>query len=137
MTPLRVCTAWRGRGECLACDGRENAFFAGLSPDVIAGMHVEVNNCATGGEVELYSPQIRPEYVWVLRTGAVKLLASAWDGTQRIVRVLKAGDVAGLEALLSGALRIPQWQSAVCTPAVYLWRPSKRFASNTLGFSGI
>lgn len=102
MAALRVCTAWRGKGECLACDGRENAFFAGLSPDVIAGMHVEVNNCATAGDVELYSPQVRPEYVWVLRTGAVKLLASAWDGTQRIVRVLKAGDVAGLEALLSG-----------------------------------
>ncbi|SDG85434.1 Crp/Fnr family transcriptional regulator [Propionivibrio dicarboxylicus] len=102
MEPLRICTAWRGQGECLACDGRENAFFAGLAPDVVAGMHVDVDNTALPEGMTLYTPQSDAEYVWVLRTGAVKLLATAWDGSQRIVRVLKAGDVAGLEALLAG-----------------------------------
>ena len=102
MEPLRVCTAWRGKGECLACDGRENAFFTGLSPDVIACMHVDVDNTATPSEEVLYKQDADPEYVWVLRSGAVKLLATAWDSSLRIVRVLKAGDVAGLEALLAG-----------------------------------
>jgi CRP-like cAMP-binding protein len=102
MEPLRVCTAWRGAGDCLACDGRENAFFAGLPPDAIARLHVEVNNTATPSGDILYQPGTRPECLWVLRTGAVKLLASSCDGAQRIVRVLKAGDVAGLEALLAG-----------------------------------
>jgi CRP-like cAMP-binding protein len=103
MEELRVCMAWRGRGDCLACDGRENAFFAGLSPDAVARLHVDVHNTVTPSGEFLYQPAIKPESVWVLRTGAVKLLATAWDGTQRIVRVLKAGDVAGLEALLAGS----------------------------------
>lgn len=103
MEELRVCMAWRGRGDCLACDGRENAFFAGLSPDAVARLHVDVHNTVTPSGEFLYQPAIRRENVWVLRTGAVKLLATAWDGTQRIVRVLKAGDVAGLEALLAGS----------------------------------
>jgi CRP-like cAMP-binding protein len=101
MAALRICSAWRGKGDCLACDGRENAFFAGLSPDMISCLHVDVHNTATPGDEVFYQPGGKPEYVWVLRTGAIKLLATAWDGTQRIVRVLKAGDVAGLDALLA------------------------------------
>jgi CRP/FNR family transcriptional regulator len=101
MEKLRVCTAWRGLGDCLACDGRENAFFAGLSPDAIAKLHVDVDNTAIPSGEVLYRPIDKAENVWVLRTGAVKLVASSWDGAQRIVRVLKPGDVAGMEALLS------------------------------------
>jgi CRP/FNR family transcriptional regulator len=103
MEKMRTCTAWRGMGDCLACDGRENAFFAGLSPDAIGRLHVDVNNTAIPSGEVLYRPGDKAETMWVLRTGAVKLLASSWDGTERIVRVLKAGDVAGIEALLAGS----------------------------------
>lgn len=102
MEKLRVCTAWRGQGDCLACDGRENAFFSGLPPDAIARLHVDVENTGIPSGEVLYRPSDKAENLWVLRTGAVKLLASSWDGCQRIVRVLKPGDVAGMEALLSG-----------------------------------
>lgn len=102
-SPLRTCTAWRGQGECLACDGRENAFFAGLSPDAIGHMHVNVDNTATDAAAVLYRPTTPAKDIWVLRTGAVKLLGVSWDGVERIVRVLKPGDVAGLEALLAGS----------------------------------
>lgn len=66
-------------------------------------MHVAVDNTAIPEETVLYRPQSEASSVWVLRTGAVKLTAESWDGSQRIVRVLKAGDVVGLEALLGGA----------------------------------
>ncbi len=101
MKKLRVCSAWRGQGDCLACDGRENAFFAGLSPDMISSLDVDVHNTSTSSNQIFYQPGGQPDYLWVLRTGAIKLLATSWDGTQRIVRVLKAGDVAGLEALIA------------------------------------
>jgi len=101
MEKLRVCTAWRGLGDCLACDGRENAFFAGLSPDVISHLHVDVENTGIPSGEILYRPADEAKTLWVIRTGAVKLVASSWDGSQRIVRVLKAGDVAGMEALVS------------------------------------
>lgn len=102
---LRVCGAWRGAGECLACDGRENAFFAGLAPDVVASLHVDVSNTGTPNGETLYQAGARADSLWVLRTGAVKLLATSWDNTERIVRVLKPGDVAGIEALLANSYR--------------------------------
>lgn len=103
MERLRTCTAWRGNADCLACDGRENAFFAGLSPDAVASLHVDVHNIGIPSGATLYSAGSRAEDLWVLRTGAVKLIANAWDGEPRIVRVLKPGDVAGLEGLLAGS----------------------------------
>ena len=99
---LRICPAWRGNANCLACDGRENAFFAGLSPDAIATLHVDVDNTGIPAGETLYQPGSKADYLWVLRTGAIKLIASAWDGEPRIVRVLKPGDVAGIEGLLAG-----------------------------------
>ncbi|MDR1708907.1 MAG: Crp/Fnr family transcriptional regulator [Candidatus Accumulibacter sp.] len=99
---LKNCPAWRGNANCLACDGRENSFFAGLSPDAIDSLHIEVDNTGTPSGQTLYRADSRADYLWVLRTGAVKLVASSWDGEPRIVRVLKPGDVAGIEGLLSG-----------------------------------
>jgi CRP/FNR family transcriptional regulator len=100
---LKTCTAWRNNIACLACDGRENSFFAGLQPDAIATLHVDVDNTATVSDKTLYRAGSRADSLWVLRTGAVKLIASAWDGEPRIVRVLKPGDVAGIEGLLAGS----------------------------------
>ncbi len=103
MEELKTCTAWRNNIACLACDGRENSFFAGLQPDAIATLHVDVDNTATVSDKTLYRAGSRADSLWVLRTGAVKLIASAWDGEPRIVRVLKPGDVAGIEGLLAGS----------------------------------
>ena len=99
---LRTCTAWRGNANCLACDGRENSFFVGLSPDAIASLHVDVTNTGQASGSVLYRRGERAEQMWVLRTGVVKLLAESWDGGPRIVRILKPGDVAGIEGVLSG-----------------------------------
>ena len=99
---LKTCTAWRNNIACLACDGRENSFFAGLQPDAIATLHVGVDNTATLSDTVLYQPGTRSEWLWVLRTGAVKLIASSCNGEPRIVRVLKPGDVAGMEGLIAG-----------------------------------
>ncbi|MDR2452184.1 MAG: Crp/Fnr family transcriptional regulator [Candidatus Accumulibacter sp.] len=100
---LRTCTAWRNNSDCLACDGRENSFFAGLSPEVIATLHVDVDNTGAPDGTVLYQPGNRAEYLWVLRTGFVKLIASSRNGETRIVRILRPGDVAGLEGLLAGS----------------------------------
>ncbi len=102
MEPLDVCKAWRGNTNCLACDGRENSFFAGIAPNAVAHLHVEVNNTASSSNKTLYQSGDKAEHLWVIRTGIVKLLAASWDGEPRIVRVLKPGDVAGLEGLLAG-----------------------------------
>ena len=102
MKELRTCTAWRGNADCLACDGRENSFFAGIAPDAVASLDVDVHNVGFSSGEMLYQAGTRAEDLWMLRTGAVKLLATAFDGEQRIVRVLKPGDIAGIEGLLAG-----------------------------------
>ena len=119
---LRTCTAWRGNADCLACDGRENAFFSGLPPDAIAGLHVDVHNIGLPSDTTVYSHGTKAEHIWVLRTGAVKLLAKAWDGEPRIIRVLKPGDVLGLEGLLTGAYA----HTALCVGEVHACRTPVR-----------
>jgi CRP-like cAMP-binding protein len=115
---LKTCTAWRNNADCLACDGRENSFFAGLSPDVIATLHVDVDNAGILPDEVLYQPGIPAEHLWVLRTGVVKLTAFSWNGEARIVRVLKPGDVAGIEGLLGGK----HVHAAVAASAVHACR---------------
>jgi CRP-like cAMP-binding protein len=52
---------------------------------------------ATGAS--MYSEGDKAIGVMTIRTGMVKLVRNTSDGRQRIVRVLRPGDVAGLEAL--------------------------------------
>lgn len=102
MEPLRKCTAWRGNADCLACDGREHALFTGLSSEILDGLHVDVTNTRFSNGSLLYRAGEPAAYLWVLRTGAIKLVSTSWKGETRIIRVLKPGDIAGLEGLLAG-----------------------------------
>lgn len=102
MDALRTCTAWRGNSECLACDGRRHSLFSGLPEDVLESLHVDVTNLNIPTGETLYGQGQSAEHLWVIRTGAVKLLSNSWEGERRIVRVLKPGDIAGMEGLLAG-----------------------------------
>lgn len=102
METLRTCTAWRGNNDCLACDGRKNSLFTGLPAPALDALHVDVDNHAVPAGEILYEQGQPAEHLWVLRTGPIKLIATSWDGERRIVRVLKAGDIAGMEGLLAG-----------------------------------
>ena len=101
MEPLRPCTAWRGNSDCLACDGQEHTLFSGLKPETVPTLHAEVSNGRYANGSLMYAAGEHATDLWVLRTGAVKLLSASWDGEIRIVRVLKPGDTAGLEGLLA------------------------------------
>lgn len=127
MNTLRTCTAWRGNANCIACDGRENSFFAGLPPDAIAGLHVDVTNTSLPSGAALYQRNEKAEHLWVLRTGVVKLLATAWDGEPRIVRALKPGDVAGIEGVLSGSFA----HTAIAVGEVHACRTPVRVVRQT------
>lgn len=97
------CTAWHGDRECRACDGKENAFFAGLAHPEVAALHVRIDNvCYAHGET-IYALDAPASTLLVIRTGAVKLVRyTGHDATQRIVGVLKPGNVVGVDAMLAG-----------------------------------
>ena len=96
------CTAWHGDRECLACDGKENAFFAGLAHQDVAALHVQIDNVSHANGETIYPLDVPADTLLVIRTGAVKLVRYPGGGTmQRIVRVLKPGDVLGVDAMLA------------------------------------
>lgn len=103
MEALRTCTAWRGDSTCLSCDGRENTLFSSLDEQVRKTLNVEVSNTGFATGTQVYLAGEPASHLWVLRTGALKLVSAAWDGQARIVRVLKPGDIAGMEGLLAGS----------------------------------
>lgn len=78
----------------------------GMAPQAGAGDCPEFPACAEPVRLRtgqaLYLAGQRAEHIHVIRSGAVKLVRGDDGGHQRIVRILKEGDMAGLEAL-SGA----------------------------------
>jgi CRP-like cAMP-binding protein len=100
------CTAWHGEGKCLACDGKENAFFAGLTHEEVSAVHVQIDNVSYSHGETIYLHGAPAETLLVIRTGAVKLVRYPnGDAMQRIVRVVKPVDVVGVDAMLAGTIQ--------------------------------
>ena len=80
MIPIKTESAWKGTSDCRNCGIRDMVLFADLNEQDFGMIHSPIDDLA-------------------LRTGMIKLVRVTPDGRQRIVRVLRPGDVAGLEAL--------------------------------------
>lgn len=70
--------------------------------DAIVGRFARVR-CGAGGTI--YSEGDRAAFVYVVRSGLLKLTRCAMDGTERILRLPRTGDTIGLEALTIGHYR--------------------------------
>lgn len=100
------CTAWQGDSACISCDGQENALFAGLNHRDVAALDVHIDNVSFSSGETIYRFGAPADTLLVIRTGAVKLLRYASNGAeQRIVRVVKPGEVIGLDAMLAGTMQ--------------------------------
>lgn len=96
------CSAWQGNSKCQACDGTENVLFAGLAHQDVASLGVQIDNVAYARGETLYHLDAPVETLLVIRTGAVKLVRYPGNGAvQRIVRVLKQGEIVGVDAMLA------------------------------------
>ena len=62
-------------------------------------MHAPIDDFRYPPGVVLHTEEQIAHHVWTLRRGLVKLVRYTLEGKQRIVRVLRPGDVIGLEAL--------------------------------------
>lgn len=98
---LKIETAWRGPPQCQQCGIRHLVLFADLEHDDFALIHRPIDELLFSPAQSLYQPGDPPDYVYTVREGLIKLSQSLPTGDQRIVRLLRKGDVAGLEALLS------------------------------------
>ena len=75
------------------------ALFADLNEQDFGLIHAPIDHFELRQGAVLYPEGSRALGVFTLRSGMLKLVRVTADGRQRIVRVLRAGDVVGLEAL--------------------------------------
>ncbi len=100
MIPIKTESAWRGTADCRNCGIRDMVLFADLHEDDFNLIHAPIDDL----EYAPGQPVVRlgetATSLYTLRSGMVKLVRNTVDGRQRIVRVLRSGDVIGLEALM-------------------------------------
>jgi CRP-like cAMP-binding protein len=98
--PLR--DAWSGEADCVNCSIRTSVLFAGLTESDFAQIHDPIDQFKLKPGTSLYRAGDAAEYMFTIRTGALKLVQYLPDGSQRIVRIVRMTDVLGLEAMLEG-----------------------------------
>jgi CRP-like cAMP-binding protein len=102
MIPIKTESAWRGTSDCRNCGIRDMVLFADLNEQDFGMIHAPIDDLEFAQGGVLYDSGTRAKGIFTLRRGMIKLVRVTADGRQRIVRVLRPGDVAGLEALGSG-----------------------------------
>ncbi len=99
MIPIKVESAWKGTSDCRDCGIRDMVLFADLNEEDFGLIHAPIDDLLYASGALMYSEGDKALGVMTVRSGMVKLVRNTSDGRQRIVRVLRPGDVAGLEAL--------------------------------------
>jgi len=102
MIPIKTASAWRGTSDCRNCAIRDMVLFADLNEYDFGLIHSPIDDFEFNAGTVLYDEGAEALGVFSIRTGMVKLVRVSHDGRRRIVRVLRPGDVAGLEALATG-----------------------------------
>jgi len=101
MIPIKTESAWRGTADCRNCGIRDMVLFADLREEDFALIHSPIDDLEFNPGDCLQRMGHPAGSLMTLRVGMVKLVRNMPDGRQRIVRVLRPGDVLGLEALFS------------------------------------
>lgn len=99
MIPIKTESAWRGTSDCRTCAIREMALFGSLTEGDFAHIHAPIDDLAYRSGDTLHAEGQAAHGVYTLRSGMLKLSRVTADGRQRILRLLRPGDVVGLEAL--------------------------------------
>ena len=99
MIPIKTESAWRGTADCKACGIRDMVLFADLNEQDFNLIHAPIDDLVFSAGQTLYHEGEAAYCIFTLRSGLLKLVRSTPDGRQRVLRVLRPGDVVGLEAL--------------------------------------
>ncbi len=99
---VSYCTdaTWVGRADCQHCDIRGTMLFSELQESELGHLLRPVDNLRLSAKTSLYHEGEPGDAVFTVRSGLVRLVHYAPNGTRRIVRLLKAGSVIGMEVLV-------------------------------------
>ena len=101
MQTIQIHSAWQGTSDCRHCTIRDMVLFADLNEEDFSLIHSPIDDLEFKAKSALYGEGSPARGVFTLRSGMLKLTRAMGNGTARVVRVLRPGDVAGLEALAS------------------------------------
>lgn len=96
----QIDAAWKGTAACHSCGVRHLVLFADLQAEDFAHIHTPIEEVHVDAGTQLYGMGDPAATILTIRRGLVKLVTLLPDGTQRIVRLVRVGGVAGLEALV-------------------------------------
>lgn len=99
MMPIRIESAWQGTSDCRRCGIRDMVLFADLNEQDFGQIHTPIDDLVYAPQALLFGEGQEAKGVFTIRQGMVKLVRSTVDGRERIVRVLRQGDVCGIEAM--------------------------------------
>lgn len=103
MKSSEIEIAWAGPPQCQRCGIRDLVLFADLRQDDFSLIHQPIDELRFDVGDVVYRAGDRPDHVFTVREGLVKLEQYLANGGHRIVRLLTQGDVLGMEALLGQA----------------------------------
>ncbi len=101
METQAITNAWKGIESCENCVIRHMALFADLQHNDFELIHKPIVELKLSVGETLYNEGDTADYLYTVRSGIIKLTQYLPDGSQRIVRLLRTGDVAGLEAIIN------------------------------------
>lgn len=99
MIPIKIESAWQGTSDCRSCGIRDMVLFADLNEQDFGQIHTPIDDVVYPPHALLFGEGQEARGVFTIRQGMVKLVRSTVDGRERIVRVLRQGDVCGIEAM--------------------------------------
>ncbi len=116
MKPIEINIAWQGKSDCNTCSIRDSVLFAELNQDDFSKIHAQVDDLKYEQDSLIYCQGDAGRHLYTLREGYIKLLYLNDDGTERIVRLVRKGDLFGMEAMFGDVYQ----HSAVALRPVYL-----------------
>lgn len=93
--------AWKGIAACETCSIRHLALFADLEEEDFQFIHQPIMELSMKAGETVYNQSDDGTALYTVRSGVIKLSQFLPDGSQRIVRLLRTGDVAGLEVVMT------------------------------------
>ncbi len=85
--------------QCESCTIRDIVLFADLIPSDISSIHAKIDDFIYSTGDLLFERGGIANFLFTIHAGMVKLVRRGNDGRDRIVRVLRKGDLLGIEAL--------------------------------------
>ncbi|ORU93685.1 MAG: hypothetical protein A6F70_06365 [Cycloclasticus sp. symbiont of Bathymodiolus heckerae] len=99
MDSKQIDNVWKHGKKCEQCAIRNLVLFADLDKNDFDLIHRPINEFELAVGETLYNQGDCSDFIFTLRSGLIKLVSYLADGSVRIVRIIKKGDVVGLEAL--------------------------------------